>query len=333
MRSCVRTILAAAAVSCALLATAVGDDASDAKERFRKEMDSVYDYLPFDVTQDVRDAKVKEMDRFWAFVAADLKTYRPLLRDALRDEKTNRYFLYDGSGLLVEHAEGPADFQLAADATARCRMKDVGRGYFWFCHTLAKKGANAVPAVLQMLDDPKYAVYVPTHSLKLGQRDCVQLCLLLMPEDLWVGPLVKRLAAEKDAAAATTLLLCLAQAVTPEADAAVRAIAADEKADAGVRAGAKSAAAFFTAPSLKGTPKRTHEEFAGWLAKADAKDRLPNDAMLPAQMLEAALLVEAADEPVLRSLRRKTARRVSDEAIAEIEFLTGLIRMAASKAK
>jgi hypothetical protein len=333
MRSFVLGVLTSAAACGALLATALGDDAGTPAQRFRKEMDSVYDYLPFDVTQEVRNAKVAEMDRFWAFVESDLKTYLPLLRDALRDEKSNRYFLYDGSGLLAKHASGPEDWQLAADATARCRMKDVGKGYFWFCHTLAKSSANAVPAILQMLDDPKCGVYVPQHSLTLEQKDCVRLCVLASGEDKWVAPLVARLRAEKDATAVATVTSCLADAVTAEADAAVRGLAENAAADPAARAAARAGVARLAAPAaVSGTAKLTRDEFVAWLAKADAAGRLPMDAMLPAKQLDARLLVDGADVAVLRSLRRKTACRVSDEALGEIDFLTELLRRAAAKA-
>jgi hypothetical protein len=332
-----RRVLAAAAAtalacSLPLMVAAHADDSQDARARFRKEMEAVYDYLPADVTQDVRDRKVKEMDRFWAFVASDLKSYLPFLRDALKDEKSNRYFLYDGSGLLVEHAKDPADWQLAADATARCRVKDVGKGYFWFCHHLAKNGADDVAAILQMLDDPGYRVFVPQHSLLMKQAECVRLCLLVVGEERWVAPLVKRLATEKEPTAVATVLHCLADAVTPESDAAIRARAADEKADAAARATARAELARIDAPaSVEGTATMTRDALAAWLRKADEAGRLPADATTDATIRDARLLVTASDVAILRSLRRKTARRVSDEALGEIDSLTELLRRATAK--
>lgn len=326
-----RCALAVVALVACMVSLGRADDAADARTRFKKEMDAVYDYLPFDVAQDVRDAKVAQMDRFWALVASDRKTYLPLLREALRDPKSNLYFLYDGSGCLFENSHEPADVQLAADATARCRVKDVGKGYFYFCHALARSGADPVPAVLQMLGEPDYSVYVVQHSLRMRQGDCVRLCLMLLDEAKWVPELTRRLATEKDPVAVATIVRCLGDAATTDAEAALRAVAADEKADAAKRKLAQSALDAATPKPLEGDTKWTHEDLVAWLSKADADGRLPRDA--ESRLRDCAKLVIAGDEPVLRSLRRKTARRISDEALIEIDWLTSLLRRAVTAKK
>lgn len=313
---------------------AAADDDAEARARFRKEMDSVYDYLPADVTQQVRDSKVAQMDRFWAFVAADKKTYLPLLREALRDEKSNRYFLYDGAGLLVEHSKEAADVQLACDAAARCRLKDVGKGYFYFCHHLLCLGGDAIPAVMQMLEDPSYKVIVAKHALRLQQSDCVRLCALLADEKLWVDRFAARVRTEKDSTARTTLLRCLADAVTPEASAALNAIAADKTLDPAIVQAATSAVTWMIPPEpLSRAATTSREEFAKWLAAADAGGRIPQDDSAASMMRDAPVLVTASDLPAIRSLRRKTARRISDEALEEIRMLTSLMRRAAAQTK
>jgi hypothetical protein len=328
-----RAILAFLAAAAAFVPSSsqAGPDDAEARARFKKGMDAVYDYLPYDVTQAVRDAKVPKMAAFWKFVNGDLETYRPLLREALRDEKANRYFLYDGAGLLVDKSKDPADLQLAADATARCRLKDVGRGYFYFCHTLMRQGADAVPAVLQMLGDKDYSVDVPKHSLRLSQSDCVRLCLLLQDEARWVAPLVKRLATEKDPVAFATIARCLSDAETPEATEALDVTSKDEHLERSLRDVAGEALFKCTVvtklwPGARAGKSR--EAFEGWLFGADAAGRLPKDAMTDGSREDARILVRAADRPVLRSLRRKTAVRISDEALGEIDLLTELLHRA-----
>lgn len=302
------------------------------RARFRKEMDAVYDYLPFDVTQEVRDAKVAKMDGFWKFVASDLATYLPILRETLRDEKTNLYFLFDGGALLVEHSKEPADLQLACDALVRCRMKDVGSGYFHYCHHLARLDADVIPAVMQMLDDPQFSVFIVQHALKMKQSDCVRLCALVAGEDRWVARFAKRARTEKDPIALATLLRCLADAVTPEATDAIRLLAEDPKLDPATVKAAATALTWTRAPEpLMRDAKATHAEFAAWLAQADKDGRLPTDRTTQAMLRDAPVLVDASDTPSLRSLRRKTARRISDEAIDEIRILTGLMRRAGAK--
>jgi hypothetical protein len=321
-------------------ASALAEEPVPARERFLKELTSVYDYLPYDVAPEVRKAKVAEMDRFWAFVASDLDVYLPLLRDELRNEKQNQYFFFDGSGLLVEHAKDDADWQLAADATARCRRKDVGdKGFFHFLHHLAAHGADVTAATMQMLDEPQFSVVVPQHAMTLRQADCLRLCVLQMDEERWVGPLVKRLAGEKQPAAARSLLRCLADAATPAGDAAIRSAATDAALDAAAReAAAKLAPSCNPPPAPAVGTKCTREQFEWMLSafESDGKVKTRNaedDKVLMALQYDAFGLVRAEDVPRVRAARRRAARRISDEGLVDLTFLTRLIRRARSLAK
>jgi hypothetical protein len=301
---------------------------------------SVYDYLPAAVELSVRDAKIKEMDRFWAFVAADLDVNLPLLRDALRDEKQNKYFFFDGAALLALHAKDAADWQLAADAVTRCRLRDIGEdGYFYFCHDLAKHGADATAATLKMLEDPDFKLYLVKHSMWLKQPDCVLLCLMQTNEGRWVAPLVKRLSVEKDAAAFATIARCLDFVVTAEADAALQAFAADAKADPksrlyvnGLIAGAKLS----SAPA--GSPTTERKEFEALLGQFETDGRAKFTGVadaLRAEKLQTDALhhVRAEDAPRIRAARRKVAARISDEGLDDLAMLTSWLRRAASLTK
>jgi hypothetical protein len=279
-------------------------DAADAKARFDAEKQSVYDYLPADVTQDVRDAKVAEMDRFWNFVKADVETYRPLLRDALVDPEQNRYFLFDGAALLDAVAEGAEDRQLAADVVARTRLKDIGKpGYLRFVHHLGVVGADISAAALVMLEDPKFQVYLPAHALKLTQANCVLLCALTMEEDAWVPAFLARLETEKG-----------------EGD----------DPDAILRGHAKIALRR-ARPSLpKSEPKTTREDFEEILALCVADGRVPYKRDQQQAVTDAPHHVRAEDVPALLQARRKIARRLSDEGLIELNQITTWLRHAAA---
>ncbi len=67
--------------------------------------------------------------------------------------------------------------------------------------------------------------------------------------------------------------------------------------------------------------------------EADAAGRVPSESLAGDPVLDAARLVEAADGAVLCSLRRKAAGRIPDEALHDLEFLTGMLRRAAAKAR
>jgi hypothetical protein len=335
-----RAFLTAAVAAIALGGSASAGDAGEAKARFEKELNSVYDYLPADVDQSVCKAKSKEMDRFWELVESDLDAYLPLLRDALRDKKSNSFFCFDGAGLLAKHAKDAADWQLAADATTRCRLKDVSdEGYFYCCHHLAKNGADVTAAALKMLEDPDFKLYLVQHAMWLKQADSVLLCLAQMSEDRWVPTLVKRLPAEKDATACGTISQCLGYASTPESDAALQAFATDAKIDLKLRVRAQGViAAVKLSGAPVGSPTTERKQFEEMLTQFESGGRAKfsglkgvSDAMKVEK--DALHHVLAEDAPRIRAARRKVAARISDEGLEDLALLTSWLRRAVNLTK
>ncbi len=250
-----------------------------------------------------------------------------MLREALLDPDQNRYFLFDGAGLLDKIAAGPADTQAAADAVARTRMDDVGApGYFRFIHHL---GADAPDAALRILGDPKFAVNLPAHSLRLGQAKCLQLCLLTMDDALWVSKAVARFRSETDRVARRSLLRCLSYAVRPAADAAIRSVAeGDGESDRMLRTLARGALRRARVPAPDGAPTTTREQFGAILARCAEDGRVPYEDGARAVVADALHHVRSADEPLLRKARRKIARRISDESLLELDQVTAWLRRA-----
>lgn len=297
------------------------------REKFLKELGKVYNYLPADVEQSVRDAKSKEMDDFWTFVASDLDTYMPLLREALKDEKQNLFFCFDGSALLLEHSKTKADGELAVEAASRCRMTDISaEGYFYFCHRLCKLDVDAYPVVAKILEEPKFTFYVVQHALKVGQKDALLLCIACMGEERWVARFVERLKVEKDPTATRSILFSLGFAATAEADTALKVFSArkDVPDDQKALADALLVKSKPNLPTRKVASKR--EDLDRFLKKCEEDGRVPYDT--PDLEDDAKALVRKKDEASIRAARRKVARRVSDEALEELEYLTELLRCA-----
>ena len=320
-------------VLCAGVALGADGDAASgkgqAKARFDAELSAVYNYLPGDVEQEVRDAKVAEMDRFWDLVKSDLETYRPLLRDALRAPDQNLYFCFDGGVLLGRVKEGEDDAQRSADAIARCRLTDIdNNGYFRFVHHLGSTGADISPAVLKLLDDPEFSVYLPKHAMRLTQSLCMSLCVTTMDEPAWVTELVARFEAETEKAARRSLLHCLTYAVRADADAVVQKIATGDGPDVILRGKARIAVRRMQVAAPKSEPSTTRAQFEEILARCVEDGRVPYRREFRAAVADALHHVRAADEPLLRKTRRKIARRVSDESPGEINQITRWLRRA-----
>jgi hypothetical protein len=299
----------------------------EASKRFQEELRRVYDYLPAEVEQSVRDRKVKEMDAFWKFVASDLDTNLPLLREALRDPEQNVYFCFDGAALLFEHSKAPDDLKLVVEAFGRSRIEDVGeKGYFYFLHTICGHDVEVAPALARILDHPEFHVLVPQHSMRLEQADCVIFCLMRQDVRQWIPALAKRLETEKDRTAMHTIVVCLGLAVDRDAEAALRKFGETLEEDEET----KRVVEMLLEPSKEKLPERkptsSREEVEAFLLSSEEKGRVPWDD--EATMRDAPYLVVRKDEARIRDARRKAAARVSDEAMEDIRYLTMLLRCA-----
>jgi len=190
------------------------------------KIESLYSFSPSKVTGAVRDSKSKEMDGFWNEVKGNKEAELPLLRVELANLANPRFFFQDGSALLLSLSQTPTDQKLAAAAIARIDLNDVqSHEYLFEVHGLAMKGNNVTPAALHMLDDPKFAVYLPEHAYRLDQSACLEVALMPLPQDVWLPAVIERLRTEHDATALKSLLLILFYAQTNEADRLIQSTA------------------------------------------------------------------------------------------------------------
>lgn len=206
-------------------------------------------------------------------------------------------------------------------------MTDISaEGYFHFCHRLCNLDVDAYPVVAKILEEPKFTFYVVQHALKVGQKDALLLCIACMGEERWVARFVERLKAEKDATATRPILFSLAFAATAEADTALKDFSArkDVPDDQKALADALLVKSKPSPPTRKVASKR--EDLDRFLKKCEEDGRVPYDT--PNLEDDAKALVRKKDEASIRAARRKVARRVSDEALEELAYLTELLRCA-----
>lgn len=300
------------------------------RERFLAETARVFDVLPRDVPYPERKGKAAEVEGYRGMVASDLPAFLPLLREALREEGRNRWFLFEGARLLADHGSGREDFDLAATAASGVRMVDVGsRAFFELAHRLCREEIDPWPLLGRILREPDFTVSAPGFSLALHGEDAALLCLLANGIERRVGEIRTRFAAEKEMGAACILLHCLSMAATPEADAAVGAVARDEALGRELRMVSGLLLVECAPPPLPaGPPERTREEFEAFLGGAEAEGRLPAAESGGLPEGEALHHVRAADGPRIRALRRLLARRAGDDVLRDVGFLTRLLRRA-----
>jgi hypothetical protein len=252
-----------------------------------QEIRTVYSFAPHELTSQKIDEKSKVLDSFWARAKAQKGAYLPVLRSELARPEAQPFFLYDGSMLLLSLSDIRSDRQLALAAIARCDLRDVQHtDYFRQVHRLASIGEDTTEAALHILVEPKFTAFVPQHALTLGQN--YALVYMLLPADpaWWLARALGRLKSEKDLTAQKSLLLLAWYAQTKDADAALAAFVADTA-----------------------RPEESRKYARELLSRNDSG------------LLVAAISLFQSEE-VLRSERRELMKRVSDEALIELDRKT-----------
>jgi hypothetical protein len=146
---------------------------------------------------------------------------------------------------------------------------------------------DTTAAAFHILEHPKFSVFVPQHSLTLGQNYVLVYMLLPTDQGFWEQPTIDRLKAESDETAQKSLILLLWYAQTEAADKALAAFAADANKSSAARGYAKEIMA--------------RKQHVGVTARAQAL---------------------ASNEPSLRQKRRERMKAVSDEALIDLDDYT-----------
>ena len=279
-----RVVLALGILTAFMMAPAVAQD--DAA--LRQEIRATYSFSPHELTSQQISEKSGVLDAFWARAKARKDVYLPVLRSELARADTRPFFLYDGSMLLLSLSDTPSDRRVALKAIARCDLRDVQHTeYFRQVHRLATLGEDTTEAALHILGEPKFTAFIPQHALTLGQDYALVYMVLPVDPARWLALALSRLAAETDPTAQKSLLLLAWYAQTREADAAILALAA-----------------------ATDKPAASREYARGLLA------RNSNAGLL------ATVMALFRSEKSLRAQRRELMKRVSDEALIELDQKT-----------
>jgi len=159
-------------------------------------------------------------------VKADPPNTLPLLRRELEAPSNPAFFFYDGSKLLLGLSKDRTDRALALRSIAKADLRGIDHtDYVRTVHRLAGEGFDTREAAFRILAFPDIRVFIPQHSLTLGQNYSLICLLFAMDEALFVPELATRLADESNAQTQKSLLLALWYAVTPAGDAAIKAFA------------------------------------------------------------------------------------------------------------
>jgi len=193
---------------------------------FHSRVVEFYSFEPHKLQRGEMQAKSDQLDQFWAMAKADPANTLPLLRRELETSSNSAFFFYDGSKLLLILSTERSDQALALRSIAKADLQAIQlTDYVQTVHRLASNGHDAREAAFRILAFPDLKVFIPQHALTLGQDYALIYMLFPMDEALFVPDLATRLAAESNLQTQKSLLLALWYAVTPAADAAIKAFA------------------------------------------------------------------------------------------------------------
>jgi len=255
------------------------------------EIQRVYDFQPHTLSKAQIAQKSELLDQFWSKAKSQSEVYVPALRLELADFSNPPFFFFDGSKLLMSLSKDAADRKIILAAIAHSDLRDLQWiDYFLLVQSMAARGEETTAAAFHILAEPKFQVFIPLHSLTLGQDYCLIYMSLPTNQDFWIRPAVERLHSERDVTAQKSLLLLLWYAQTSDSDKAI----ADFSANDGKPSASKAYA----------TELAHRKDTAGMKVGATA------------------LL---ASEESLRKARRERLKAVSDEALYDLDAYTAKI--------
>lgn len=285
-----------------------------------------YDFLPNEIGEPQRSKKLKQVAAFWSFVnevnAEEPKFVSDCLASALKDNKANGYFLYDGAKLLLTLSKEQKDTKVAVEAYIRADLRQVDlANYVQTINSFSCKGfdtSRAAEALLKMGDFGS----VHLSRVKLDKTLAVYFILAPLEEKYYKDKILTWLNDNNISQMATITngLYMFDKDVL----AVITQIAKGKTMTADLR---KKIRFYAGQPELDRSKKlkMTREKFDEILARSlragalvATKDEL-NDMLL---------LVTGQDFAKLKELKRKLMCRVSDDAIFENKLMLSLLQIA-----
>lgn len=331
---CGTQVLCLLALASAVLWTAAGARGAQPEPRpacveFTLAVEATYGFKPSRLKDEAEyDSKAAAMDRFWELVKGRQKEMLPCLRAALKDPRSDSWFRFDGSNLLVSLDPSP---ESKAEQVRRYTEVDLADVNFYnWVPTLARLGAEGFDvseagARWLLLKSPEY--YLPVHgNYKVNQFVGAFFIYGSMDEAQATPALLKIASDAKHPAREQALALLLFQA-TPEAYRALKA----------ANAVGRTTEAQAAMLKLLGEPRRieprekpktTREQFLKAFEAFVAGDRAPFAALVsevPDGERDVVAVLRPEDVPLVRRVRRKLIAGSNQHALDYYKVFTDIL--------
>jgi hypothetical protein len=285
---------------------------------------AAYGFEPSRLSDQQRKDKSREMDEFWNTARSMGQPGVTCLQHMLTSERSDAFFLFDASSLLLLLDTSPASLEAASGALLHTDLKDVDTaGYLRVILGLSQKGADIGPLAEKYMIYPSVDTYLPEHgAMKLTRADGALILYGSMKPDL-AEKYLEALALGKDANARPAAALALALNLT---QASFRAFHTGISLDGVASDDRKMIESIvrYHAPEPPPNPtlsreqvlKRVNAVIRGDFDRADESNP-PYVAGDAAFETSAPVRLTPADLPLVFEARRKSVRGVSDESLDE----------------
>jgi len=285
---------------------------------------NTYGFHPSELNDAAQTAKSAEMDTFWTAVERTGPDGVQCLREMIRSEKTDSFFLFDASQLLYSLDKSSDSLQVIAQGFPGWDLNDVQiPEYIRAALRFNRDGVDISPLASKYLYFPKVDAYVPQHSLKLGRDLGAILLFGSMAPSMSDAILIPALTADQDYVRSTAALF-LAMNMTPDDFRALRGLRLADL-PASVRQQVESTMKPRKLPAAKQT-KFTRDQVLASLGKIPNYDRSFSGVAGNTDFMSSAMnTLTETDIEAIRNARQRCITGVSDEVIDEYVALSQIL--------
>ena len=294
-----------------------------------------YGFHPTKLTEQQQTAKERQMDRFWKLAESEGRRGAACLRQMLKSESGDSFFLFDGATLLLHLDDSQPSLAAVSDAAGRSDLGEINAaGYVELVLELAQHGVDTAALAEKYMTYPDVDGYVAEHSLALDRATGAIFLYGSMPPERADKNLVPLLDA-KEAGIRGTAALLLALNMTRESYRALAGLPDFDSLPEHARKQVVAALAYH-APSEKSIPAysreqvlarlrslpRTSEQLEAELRKDSPVVGIANDEPFARSAIAT---LSAADLETVREARRAALLSVSEETLYEYAAYTRVI--------
>lgn len=284
-----------------------------------------YGFRTSQISKEQREQKTADLERFWSQVKKEGNAGVECLREMLRNQSGDPFFLFDGSSLLFQLDKSETSTDAIVQALSGTDLKEVDPAeYLRLLIALRHEGVDIGPLALKYLAYPKVDVYLPEPAMKLDRKSGATLLYGSMPPVLASRYLIAALDAKEEYVRSTATYV-LALQMTEDSFKALHGLAQKNALPEENRSDVLIILKY-QKPSPVSTVRLSRREVLEKLTQIPAYDEsFPGVAGNTEFQASASAILTDVDLPALLTARRKSVRGISGGFLDEYLALSNIL--------